>query len=88
MEIVSPDDLVSVYPNPSNGKLKFNTSVHKKEAFAIRIFSQSGQLLLSRPVGANYANGQELDVTNLPAGLYNVIIQGVSFSENLKFVKF
>ena len=88
LDIQNAEDIVSVYPNPTNGKLKFNTGLYKNQSFGVSISNQSGQEVLSLPAGSTIIKNQELDVTKLPTGLYNVKIQGANFTEVLKFVKF
>ena len=87
LEIVNADDMVSVYPNPTSGKLKFNPGNYRSETFGIRILNQAGLEVMSLPAGSKYSQGFELDVTGLPTGFYNISIQGSSFTETLKFVK-
>jgi hypothetical protein len=87
LEIKSATDILAMYPNPTSGKLKFHSSMHKGQAFDIRIINQSGRTVVSLPLSDEYSKGYELDTDRLPSGLYNVILRGKNFTENLRFVK-
>ena len=41
-------DLVSVYPNPSNGSWSFTASSHANSALSIRVFDMNGRIILSK----------------------------------------
>lgn len=87
IELKSAQEILAVYPNPTNGKLKIHPSLHKGQAFSIQVVSQSGRTVVSLPVSDAYTKGYELDATELPSGLYNIILTGVNFTENIRFVK-
>jgi len=87
LEIKSASNILAVYPNPTNGKLKFHPLMHKGQDFDVRIINQGGRTVVSLPVSDQYSKGYEMNIENLPAGLYNVILRGKNFTENLKFVK-
>ncbi|NIJ55472.1 zinc-dependent metalloprotease [Dyadobacter arcticus] len=87
LAVISSSDVLSIYPNPTSGKLKFNPDMHKNQAFSIQVANQSGKVVLSLPASASYTNGYELDASSLASGLYHIVIQGANFTENLKFVK-
>ena len=82
------DDLASVYPNPTNDKIKFDISLYKNQAFSIEIANQKGQLVHVLPLSAGYSNGYELDATSFETGLYYIVLKGENFTKTLKFVKF
>ncbi len=86
LEIIDTMDLISIYPNPTNGKLRFKPGTRHDEAFSIQIANQSGQILMSLPESTRYINGYELDATHFTTGLYHILLQGVNFTEKLKFV--
>ncbi|NIJ55471.1 zinc-dependent metalloprotease [Dyadobacter arcticus] len=87
LEVISSSDILAVYPNPTSGKLKFNPNMHKNQSFSIQVANQSGKVVLSLPASTNYSSGYELDASSLASGLYHIVIKGVNFTENLKFVK-
>lgn len=86
--IRSADDVVSIYPNPGNGKMKINPGMHENDAFSIQILNEKGQKVMTLPSGKQYGNGYELDASFLGSGLYFIKLQGGNFVENLKFVKY
>ena len=55
---------IKLYPNPTNGVINFNGPIG---AFA-DVYSASGQLLVST------TSGQQIDLTSLPNGLYEVVV--------------
>lgn len=87
LEMKTAEDILAVYPNPTNGKLKFHPLLHKGQAFDVRIINQTGRTVVSLPESDKYSKGYEMSMENLPPGLYNVILRGKNFTENLKFVK-
>lgn len=87
LEIKSAASVLAVYPNPTSGKLKFHPSLHKGQAFDVRIINQTGRTVVSLPLSDKYSKGFEMNMESLPSGLYNVILRGKNFTENLRFVK-
>lgn len=87
VELKSAKDILAVYPNPTSGKLKFHPLLHQGQAFDIRIIDQTGRIVVSLPPSDKYGKGYELNTERLPSGLYNVILRGANFTENLRFVK-
>lgn len=87
MELKVAKELLSVYPNPTSGKLRINPSLHKGQAFTVKIVNQSGRTVVSLPASDIYTKDYELDATNLPSGIYSMILTGLNFTESLKFIK-
>lgn len=87
VEVTGTGDMLSIYPNPTSGKLRFSPSKHQNQAFSIQITNQSGKVVLSLPPSTGYANDFELDATPFATGLYHITLQGANFIEKLKFVK-
>jgi hypothetical protein len=87
LEIAGTGDLVSIFPNPTSGKLRFNPNMRQNQAFSIQITNQSGKVVLSLPASTSYANDFELDATPFATGLYHITLQGANFTERLKFMK-
>lgn len=76
--VVSP---FRIYPNPASEVLQIQTS---KEDYDIKIFNLVGQLVYSK---AHNDGLQQLDIKNLPKGLYLIEMKSVSFTETQKFYK-
>jgi hypothetical protein len=53
--------------------------------YVIRIFDLQGKLVQSR--STNSLNNYEIDVKQLPAGVYNLNIVAGDWTKNIKFVK-
>ncbi|WP_025763323.1 reprolysin-like metallopeptidase [Dyadobacter tibetensis] len=87
LELRNPDQTLSLYPNPTKGQLKVLTGKYKGQSMGILIFDQNGQMVKSLPFSPDYANGVPVDISSLPVGIYNVVVQGLNFVEKLKFVK-
>lgn len=87
VQLKSDKDVLAVYPNPTNGKLKLHPSLHNGQSFAVLIVDQSGRTLVSMPMSNTYAKGYEFDAAKLPSGIYSIILKGINFRESLKFVK-
>ena len=70
---------VMVYPNPANGILTVHHSAFRIQNSAFRITNLMGQTLLQ---GRISAETQQIDITNLPAGMYFISVGG----QTVKFV--
>lgn len=65
---------VLVFPNPSNGiiYIQFNDVI--KKDIAISVIDVLGKKVYSNSIGLNKKNLVEIDLTNLPKGIYNISI--------------
>jgi Secretion system C-terminal sorting domain len=68
---------VSTYPNPTTGKLQVNFEAFSGGQAAISVYNNLGVLVQSLSAVDAYKgfNNTELDLENLPSGLYNIVIQ-------------
>lgn len=73
---------MSVYPNPTNGKLYFEFSSEIKK-LSIAIYNGSGQLVLSRVQSSQDA----LDISDLPASLYFIEVRAAESVQLLRILK-
>ena len=73
---------VNVYPNPFAGKLVVN-----EVAEAGRVTLVNAQGVVLRSVAVNGANQVELDVTDVPAGIYMVVVENGAARRAFKVVK-
>jgi len=71
---------LSVYPNPATSTLYYNTSATPDH---VCIFDISGHLLKTLPLD----NSNNISVSELPAGCYNICFYGQNFRAVQKFVK-
>jgi hypothetical protein len=75
---------LSVYPNPSTGNVMVSHPAAKKGI--IQIFNAKGQLMLSKSLVAGAFQSMLL-TEHLPAGRYQVILQGENSHESCSFIK-
>ena len=81
-------DELEIYPNPAAGfvNVVLNENVNSQQL--IRVFSASGQMVLSRTFDSNYMNGAiKLDLTGLAAGVYSIVVKTDDTFKTGKIVK-
>ncbi|WP_235296444.1 SdrD B-like domain-containing protein, partial [Portibacter marinus] len=69
------DTEIEIYPNPTIEYFNIDVKTDKQRDITVRLFDMSGKLVSSRYVQAGdvqYENIIRIDVSDLPAGLYNV----------------
>jgi hypothetical protein len=81
--------LTTIYPNPANNMLNVSVSSSVEGRITITVIDVSGAPLFTRTLGSGETNTQ-INIANLPAGIYFVKIISSNSSENTvkKFVKF
>jgi hypothetical protein len=62
----------SVYPNPATETLTINTPIATVYPAMATVFNALGQVLLTKQLNANQ---QQLDVSNLPSGVYTISLE-------------
>ncbi len=75
---------VTIYPNPTSGKLYINTRKIEDTTVAI-VYSITGKRL--KKISLSNQSITELDITNLSSGLYILKISGNRISKTIKFLK-
>lgn len=75
------DDFFSVYPNPVNAKLKIDTNMDLSD-YQIGILNSIGEIIYFS-VGSS-----EIDMTDLPAGLYFLSIANESSQQTIRVIKY
>ena len=65
--ILKADD-ISIYPNPSKGKITIN--IGKAGSFNLKIFNETGQLVMEKTV-----KGNQVNVLNISAAKGNYIVE-------------
>jgi hypothetical protein len=66
---------LTVYPNPTNGILFVETRFIASQTNAYRITNTMGQTLMTGQISGET---QQIDVTNLPQGMYFIAIDGIT----------
>lgn len=73
---------VIVYPNPSNGIFRIATG--NSESSVVKIFDVNGKVAFT---DMQYVSDKEINISNLPSGVYSVYIQQGSTLTNKTIVK-
>ena len=76
---------ISVYPNPVSGVLNIDISQEINEGAKLLIYSANGILVNNSTITSQSV---KIDVTDLPAGLYNIKVISGENIYNANFVKF
>ena len=66
---------LTVYPNPTHGILFVETRFIASQTNAYRITNTMGQTLMTGQISGET---QQIDVTNLPQGMYFIVIDGIT----------
>lgn len=82
---VSKNDRISIYPNPAREKITVNITNNNEEA-TITVVDITGKKLLSQKMMAG-RNSLTIDVQQLPAGVYALLIQTQHGTESKQWVK-
>jgi len=73
---------MSIYPNPSQGKLYFETTTDIDE-LNITIFSSTGNVMLSK----RHLAKEELDISSLPKAMYFVEVRAKESVQRMRILK-
>ena len=64
----NPSASIKIYPNPASTYLRFTFNTFFGDELSLKLFNAIGQLILSK---SNLSNITELDISELPEGIYN-----------------
>ena len=67
---------VSIYPNPTNGKISISSEDGQFGSSEVQVFSSIGQIVLSKNDVIIGNNPTEIDLSALPKGVYTLVIAG------------
>ncbi|MCD4725538.1 MAG: PKD domain-containing protein [Bacteroidales bacterium] len=79
----------NIYPNPANTQINISLSMESAEQIDISVFNQVGQMVIlhSENLGSG-PNKIELNISNLPEGIYNMRLQAPNSKPLMKtFIK-
>jgi len=83
--INSPNEVVSVYPNPSNGKFELKITNYESGIKNIEVYNLLGEKVYSNTSAAHFPLA--IDISSQPTGMYFVkVVSGQSYKV-LKFIK-
>ena len=64
-----------VFPSPATDFVSLNVGLQSAQNLEIGLFNSQGQLVLSDQMQGSLSYQQTFDVSNLPAGLYQIKLQ-------------
>jgi len=82
--IVSKKKVVQVFPNPASDCITIRSNSEIQQIKHIEIVNLNGQVVMQY---SNVVPGQQMNVGNLPKGIYNLIILSDGLQEETKFMK-
>ena len=82
---------IQLYPNPSNGTFQLEFVVSKPCNLRLDLFDNSGKLMhsvarRSYPQGEVTLQGDELQISQYPSGVYQLVMQSETGSRSIPFV--
>ena len=78
--------IASIYPNPAKDKIFINMENINGQT-NIKIISNDGKLYKENSINPEKNSIYELNVSDMPAGMYHIIITNLNYDEKLRFVK-
>lgn len=78
---------ITVYPNPASNYIRLQSITITSAPALIRIYDCRGALCKTVSFPSNFAGSRNIDIGNLPAGLYRIFYKAGPVQENLSFVK-
>jgi hypothetical protein len=79
------DFLINVFPNPTDDEIRLHLD-HKIGKAELRIFDNSGNLVLKDNINVNGEFDRSYSTSNLPSGSYNINIFNEKYNLNRRFV--
>lgn len=81
---IKSSNIVSVFPNPASDVLNLNLNNFNQQSLLIRIHDVTGKLIYKENT---YSSSLQINISQLPAGMYNVAVTGNEFIANQSFIK-
>ncbi len=81
---VSAPNLWRLYPNPASDLLKITSPGHNAIDCNLQVMNINGTSILNR--SARFSGSYVMDVSNLPSGVYNLMIRSSKETKHLRFV--
>ena len=75
------------YPNPADETLNVVYQLKSEEKLIYTITNSLGQMIITNGFYGLNSDMKSIDISNLSAGVYNLVIRGNNFSKALRFVK-
>jgi hypothetical protein len=67
--------MISIYPNPSNGKINLRLASIQNENVKILIYDMLGKVIEGMEINSNNLQANELDLSAQPKGIYLIKVQ-------------
>ena len=81
------DNTLKAFPNPTNGLATITMDLPSEEEVTISIINQTGQLVKQTTLGKTQFINQQVDLSDLPNGMYLIRLDGNNFHKNSKILK-
>lgn len=76
----------TVYPNPNNGNFTLNLSSVEGENVTYIVYDMLGKTILSNSIYVDGNGSQNIDIENVNAGVYNLVILSNSLKETIRLI--
>jgi hypothetical protein len=73
--VLNLDGMISIYPNPSNGKINLRLASIQNENVKILIYDMLGKVIEGMEINGNNLQANELDLSAQPKGIYLIKVQ-------------
>jgi hypothetical protein len=73
--VLNLDGMISIYPNPSNGKINLRLASIQNENVKILIYDMLGKVIEGMEINSNNLQANELDLSAQPKGIYLIKVQ-------------
>ena len=78
---------IEAWPNPATDQLTLEVRMAKPEAVELQLFDLSGKLKMKRTLSSTGLIREQLDLSDLPAGAYFLVVSGERTSGVRKVLK-
>lgn len=78
IDSTNEETFISIFPNPGSTEIKVTTNTNFPLTYTL--FSQLGQMA---GTGSLLSNGDQIDISTLPDGIYNLVFENPSISERI-----
>lgn len=78
---------ISVFPNPTEGRLELQLDLEKSTSLQAGIYDMTGRQLISRNFGRQLQLNESFDLSAFPAGVYLLRIQADDAARTVRIVK-